>query len=58
LKKINEITFYFVEEGPGRGSEDIERECNVDCFDFFFFCHFDEHRGWKNHNQLNRTALK
>jgi len=24
LKNINEITFYFVEEGPGRGSEDIK----------------------------------
>ena len=29
--------FYFVEEGPGRGSEDIKKECNVNCFDFFFF---------------------
>jgi len=38
LKKyINEITIYFVDEGPGRGSEDIKRECNVNCFDFFFF---------------------
>jgi len=36
LKKINQITFYFVEEGPGRGSEDIKKECNVKCFDFFF----------------------
>jgi len=36
-KKINEITFYFVEEGPGRGSEDIKKECNVNCFDIFFF---------------------
>jgi len=36
LKKIyiDKITFYFVEEGPGRGSEDIKKECNVDCFDF------------------------
>ena len=33
---INRITFYFVEEGPGRGSEDIKKECNVNCFDFFF----------------------
>jgi len=30
------MTFYFVEEGPGRGSEDINKECNVNCFDFFF----------------------
>jgi len=35
-KKINQITFYFVEEGPGHGSEDIKKECNVNCFDFFF----------------------
>jgi hypothetical protein len=34
---INQITFYFVEEGPGRGSGDIKKECNVNCFDFFFF---------------------
>jgi len=37
LKKINQITFNFVEEGPGRGSEDTRKECNVNCFDFFFF---------------------
>ena len=29
-------SFYFVEEGPGRGSEDIKKECNIICFDFFF----------------------
>jgi hypothetical protein len=34
------MTFYFVEEGPGRGSEDIKKECNVNCFDFFFFSVF------------------
>ena len=53
------MTFYFAEEGPGRGSEDIKRECTVNCFDFFFFsvilmdimCR-------KNHDQLERTALK
>jgi hypothetical protein len=39
LKKIS-ITFYFVEEGPDRGSEDIKKECNVNCFDFFFFSVF------------------
>jgi hypothetical protein len=31
------MTFYFAEEGPGCGSEDIKKECNVNCFDFFFF---------------------
>jgi len=39
-KNINQITSYFVEEGPGRGSEDIKKECNVNCFDFFFFSVF------------------
>jgi len=37
---INQITFYFAEEGPGCGSEDIKKECNVNCFDFFFFSVF------------------
>jgi len=37
---MNQITFYFVEEGPGSGSEDIKKECNVNCFDFFFFSVF------------------
>ena len=31
------LTFCFVEEGPGRGSEDNKKECNVNCSDFFFF---------------------
>ena len=58
-KNINQITFDFAEEGPGRGSEDIKKECNVNCFDFFFFSVlFDGRRCWKNHDQLNRTALK
>jgi hypothetical protein len=48
---MNQITFYFVEEGPGRGSDDIKKECNANCFDFFF-CLFDGSHGWKNHNQL------
>jgi uncharacterized protein (UPF0262 family) len=39
-KNINQITYYFVEESPGRDSEDIEKECNVNCFDFFFFSVF------------------
>jgi len=33
----NQSTFYFVEEGSGHGSEDIKKECNVNCLDFFFF---------------------
>jgi len=57
-KNINQITFYFAEEGPGRGSEDINKECNVNCFDFSLFCLFDRRHGWKNHNHLKRTALK
>jgi len=31
VKNVNQITFNFVEEGPGRGSEDIKKECNVNC---------------------------
>jgi len=38
-KNINQITFYFVEEGTGHGSEDIKKECDVNCF--------DGHHGWK-----------
>jgi len=37
LKNINHITFYCVEEGPGCGSEDSKKECNVNRFCFFFF---------------------
>jgi len=36
-KNINQIIFYFVEAGPGHGSEGIKKECNINCFDFFFF---------------------
>jgi len=58
-KNINQITFYFAEEGPGRGSEDIKKECNVNCFDFLLlFCLFYGRHGWKIHSQLKRTALK
>jgi len=39
-KNINQITFYSVEEGPGRGSEDIKNESDVNCFDFYFFSVF------------------
>jgi hypothetical protein len=35
-KNISQIIFYLVEEGPGRGSEDVKKECNVKCFDFLF----------------------
>jgi len=35
-KNINQVTSYFVEEGPGRDSE-IMKDCNVKCLDFFFF---------------------
>ena len=35
--KINQITSYFAEEGPGRGSEDNKKECNVNGFDFSSF---------------------
>jgi len=44
LKKINKIAFYFVEDGLGRGSEDIKKECNVNRFDFFFSL-FGGHHG-------------
>jgi len=37
---ISQITFYFAEEGPGLGSEDIKRESNVNCFDYFLFSDF------------------
>jgi hypothetical protein len=39
-KNISQITFYFVEEGPGRGSEGIKKQSNVNCFDFSFFSIF------------------
>jgi hypothetical protein len=37
---MHQLTFNFVEEGPGCGSEDITKECNVNCSDFFFFSVF------------------
>jgi hypothetical protein len=37
---MNPVTFYFVEETPGHGSEDVKKECNFNCFDFFFFSVF------------------
>jgi len=36
-KSVNQITFYFAEEGPGRALEDIKKDRNINCFDFFFF---------------------
>jgi len=57
-KNINQITFYFVEEDPGRGSEDIKKEYKVKCFDSFFFSVFltDVMCGKITINK--RTALK
>jgi len=39
-KNIDQSTFDFVEEGPGRVSEDTKKECDVKCFDFVFFSVF------------------
>jgi hypothetical protein len=39
-KHVIQTTFCFAEEGSGRGSEDIKKQCNVNCFDFFFFSVF------------------
>jgi hypothetical protein len=58
-KNINQITFYFVEEGPGCGSEDIKKERNFSCFDFFFFSVFlMDIMGGKITINLKRHALK
>jgi len=58
-ENINQNTLYFAEEGPGCGSEHTKRDCNVNCFDFFFFSVFlMDVMGGKNHSQLKRTALK
>jgi hypothetical protein len=52
-KNINQITFYSAEEGPGRGSEDIKKECIVNCFDFIFFSVFlMDVMGGKIHSRL------
>jgi hypothetical protein len=46
LTNINQIAFYFVEEGPGPGSDDIKKNCIVNFLDFFLlFCLFDGHFG-------------
>jgi len=47
-----------MKKGPGCGSEDIKKECNVKGFDFFFRVILYGCHEWKNHNQLKRTALK
>jgi hypothetical protein len=58
-RNFNQISFNSVEEGPGCGSEDIKKECNVNCSDIFFFSVFlMDVMGRKNHSQLKRTALK
>jgi len=59
MKKSIKSLFYFVDECPGRGSEDIEKGCNVNGFDFFLlYCLFDGSYRWKNHNQRNSTTPK
>ena len=51
--------FYFVEESPGRGTEDINKECNINFSDFFFLlCVFDGRHIWKNHSQKNCTNIE
>jgi hypothetical protein len=35
-----QTTSYSAEEGTGRGSEDIKKEFNINCFDFFLFSVF------------------
>jgi len=56
-KIINQITFNFAEEGPGRGSENVKKGCNVSCFDFFLpFSLFIGCRGCKNDNQHKLLA--
>jgi len=57
-KNTNQITFYFAEEGPGCGSQDIKTECNGTCFGFFFFSVFLIDIMGGKINQLKRTALK
>jgi len=40
LKKSIKTLFILLTKGPGRGSEDIKKEGNVNCIDFFFFSVF------------------
>jgi len=56
---MNQIIFNFVEEVLGRGSEDIKKECNIKCSDFFYFSVFlTDVAGGKITVNLKRTALK
>jgi len=41
LKQISvKSLFILLKKAPGCGSEDIKKECKVNCFDFFFFSVF------------------
>jgi len=56
---MKQIAFNFVEESPGRCAEDISKDCEFNCLNFFFLSSlFDGRHVWKNQNQLKRTALK
>jgi hypothetical protein len=56
---MKQIAFNFVEESPGRGAEDISKDCEVNCLNIFFLSSlFGGRHVWKNHNQLKRTAVK
>jgi hypothetical protein len=58
LKKYQSNHFYFDEEGSGRGSQDIKKDCNMNCFDFFFFSVFlMKVMGKKITVKLKRTAV-
>jgi len=57
-KDINQITFYFVEEGQGRGLGDIKKEFNINCFNFFFFSVFLMDVMSGKISQIKRTAPK
>ena len=58
-KNINQTTFNFAEESPGRGSEDIKKDCNINCFDFLIlFSLSDGRHGRKNHNKLEKNGTK
>jgi len=39
-KKISIKSLYFAEEGPGHGSEDMKKKCNVNCFISSFLAGF------------------
>jgi len=61
LNKISiKSLFILLKKAPGCGSEDIKKECNVNCFDLFFFSVFltDVMGGKITINLIKRTALK